>query len=68
MEINKEYYKLLEDIGNLTLHGLDAGTYVLIGNYSGDHNFIPATDSTFLTVKPALNNVAISCISLVCNS
>lgn len=45
---------------NLTLHGLDAGTYVIIGNYSGDHNFIPATDSTFLTVKPALNNVAVT--------
>ena len=49
------------DVGdNLTLPVLDAGNYMIIGNYSGDHNFIGAIDSTFLTVKQAPNNVAVT--------
>lgn len=57
---NGTFLGLLDVSENLTLHDFDAGTYVIIGNYSGDHNFIPATDSTFLTVKPAPNNVVVT--------
>ena len=49
------------DVGkNLTLPVLDAGSYIIIGNYSGDRDFNPATDTTFLTVKQASNNVILS--------
>ena len=45
---------------NLTLPILDAGTYVLIANYSGDNNFISALDSLSFTVSPALNNAVVT--------
>lgn len=45
---------------NLTLPVLDAGTYHILGNYSGDHNYIPSTDSTVLIVNKKDNIVVVS--------
>ncbi len=45
---------------NLTLPVLDVGQYVIIGNYSGDNDFTPALDTTFLKVKPAQNNANVT--------
>ena len=45
---------------NLTLPVLDAGYYVIIGNYSGDNDFMPASDITFIKVNPAQNNAVVT--------
>ena len=45
---------------NLTLPVLDAGYYVIIGNYSGDHNFISAKDTTYIKINPAHNNAVVT--------
>lgn len=45
---------------NLTLPVLDVGTYVVIGNYSGDHNFIPSKDTTNFKVNQAANNAIVT--------
>ncbi|AWX31620.1 hypothetical protein AW729_00330 [Methanosphaera sp. BMS] len=49
------------DVGdNLTLPVLDAGSYVIIGNYSGDYNFIESMDSTNFKVNPKANNASVT--------
>ncbi|WP_298517607.1 Ig-like domain repeat protein [uncultured Methanobrevibacter sp.] len=45
---------------NLTLPVLDAGYYVIIGNYSGDHNFKSAKDTTYIKINPAHNNAVVT--------
>ncbi len=45
---------------DLILPILDAGSYVVIANYSGDDDFLPAFDSAFITVNPAPNRVNVS--------
>ena len=45
---------------NLILPVFNVGNYVIIGNYSGDHNFIPAKDTTSFKVNPAENHASIT--------
>ena len=45
---------------NLTLPVLDAGNYVIIANYSGDHDFNSAYDASLFVVNPVLNNAFVS--------
>ena len=45
---------------DLILPILDKGSYVVIANYSGDDDFLPAFDSAFITVNPASNRVNVS--------
>ncbi|RAP51890.1 MAG: hypothetical protein BZ137_09540, partial [Methanosphaera sp. rholeuAM130] len=45
---------------NIALPLLDVGSYEIIGNYSGDNNYYPANNTTFITVKKASNNVAVN--------
>ena len=42
------------------LSGLDAGSYVVYANYSGDSNYASALDSVTIVVNKAINNVVIS--------
>ena len=44
---------------NLTLPVLPAGPYVIAADYSGDGDFIPASDIAFFTVNKAPNNVIV---------
>ena len=45
---------------NLILPVFDVGTYVIIGNYSGDHKFLPAQDTTSIKVNPAANHASVT--------
>ncbi|WP_407423646.1 Ig-like domain repeat protein [Methanobrevibacter sp.] len=45
---------------NLTLHVLPAGSYVITADYSGDGDFIPASDIAFFTINKATNNIVIT--------
>ena len=38
---------------------LDAGSYVVYANYSGDSNYAPARDSLTITVNKAVNNILV---------
>ncbi len=45
---------------HLTLPILDVGYYVVVADYLGDRDFMPASDIAFITVGPALNSVRVS--------
>ena len=44
---------------NLTLPVLPVGSYVIAADYSGDNDFIPASDIAFFTVNKASNNAIV---------
>ena len=44
---------------SFVLSGLDAGSYVVFADYSGDVNHVSASDSITLTVEKAVNNVLV---------
>ena len=44
---------------SFVLSGLDAGSYVVYANYSGDSNYAPARDSLTITVNRAVNNIRV---------
>ena len=46
--------------GSFVLSGLNVGSYVIYGNYSGDGNYASAGDSITLIVDKAINKVVVS--------
>ena len=44
---------------SFVLSGLNAGSYVVYANYSGDGNYAPAQDSITITVDKAVNDVLV---------
>ena len=53
---------------NLTLPVLDAGSYLIIANYSGDKNFINATANATLTINKAESEIFADPIIVMYNS
>ena len=51
---------------SFVLSGLDAGSYVIYANYSGDSNYASALDSVTIVVNKAINNVVVSAKSVIC--
>ena len=41
------------------MSGLNAGSYVIYANYSGDANYAPASDSITIIVDNAVNDVLV---------
>ena len=50
---------------SFVLSGLDAKSYVIYANYSGDSNYTSALDSITIVVNKAINNVVVSANSVI---
>ena len=56
---NGSIIKVLNVNESFVLSGLNAGSYVINANYSGDDNYAPAQDSITITVGKAVNDVLV---------
>ena len=56
---NGTLIKVLNVNESFVLSGLDAGSYVIYANYSGDGNYASVQDSITITVDKAVNNVLV---------
>ena len=56
---NGSIIKVLNVNESFVLSGLNAGSYVIYANYSGDANYAPASDSITIIVDKAVNDVLV---------
>jgi predicted outer membrane repeat protein len=62
---NGTIIKVIDVSESFVLSGLDAGSYVVYANYSGDSNYASALDSVTIVVNKAINNVVVSASDVI---
>ena len=62
---NGTIIKVIDVRESFVLSGLDAKSYVIYANYSGDSNYTSALDSITIVVNKAINNVIVSVNSVI---